>query len=151
MPGRIAGQLALLVVAAIVVTHVVVTVAFLLLRPELRRSDERPNALANRLVTVVHMVAAAPAEDRTDVVAAARRSASALHLTLLPSNEPNAPRRPAPRCRRSPACGRPWGRATASRPSTCPAAPCTCASPGRPACSSPPTCAPCRCRTRTRR
>jgi signal transduction histidine kinase len=91
VPGRIAGQLALLVVAAIVVTHVVVTVAFLLLRPELRRSDERPNALANRLVTVVHMVAAAPAEDRTDVVAAARRSASALHLTLLPSNEPNAP------------------------------------------------------------
>ncbi|MGX7708792.1 sensor histidine kinase [Methylobacterium sp. Gmos1] len=91
LPGRIAGQLALLVVAAIVVTHVVVTVAFLLLRPELRRSDERPSALANRLVTVVHMVAAAPAEDRADVVAAARHSASALHLTLLPANEPNAP------------------------------------------------------------
>ncbi|AWB19583.1 HAMP domain-containing protein [Methylobacterium currus] len=91
LPGRIAGQLALLVVAAIVVTHVVVTVAFLLLRPELRRSDERPSALANRLVTVVHMVAAAPAEDRADVVAAARHSASSLHLTLLPANEPNAP------------------------------------------------------------
>ncbi len=91
LTGRIAGQLALLVVAAIVVTHVVVTVAFLLLRPELRRSDERPSALANRLVTVVHMVAAAPPEDRADVVAAARHSASALHLTLLPANEPNAP------------------------------------------------------------
>ncbi len=61
LTGRIAGQLALLVVAAIVVTHVVVTVAFLLLRPELRRSEERPSALANRLVTVVHMVAAGPA------------------------------------------------------------------------------------------
>ncbi|KMO18764.1 sensor histidine kinase [Methylobacterium platani] len=91
LPGRIAGQLALLVVAAIVVTHVVVTVAFVLLRPELRRSDERPSALANRLVTVVHMVAAAPADDRADVVAAARHSASALHLTLLPADAPNAP------------------------------------------------------------
>ncbi|QRE76352.1 ATP-binding protein [Methylobacterium aquaticum] len=91
LTGRIAGQLALLVVAAIVVTHVVVTVAFLLLRPELRRSEERPSALANRLVTVVHMVAAAPPEDRADVVAAARHSASALHLTLLPANAPNAP------------------------------------------------------------
>ncbi|GJD63681.1 sensor histidine kinase [Methylobacterium frigidaeris] len=94
LPGRIAGQLALLVVAAIVVTHVVVTVAFILLRPELRRSDERPNALANRLVTVVHMVAAAPAEDRADVVAAARHSASALHLTLLPPDAPDAPATP---------------------------------------------------------
>ncbi|TGE02549.1 ATP-binding protein [Methylobacterium nonmethylotrophicum] len=91
LPKRIAGQLALLVVAAIVVTNLVVTVAFVLLRPELRRSDERPSALANRLVTVVHMVAAAPADDRADVVAAARHSASALHLTLLPSDTPNAP------------------------------------------------------------
>ncbi|GJD51145.1 Adaptive-response sensory-kinase SasA [Methylobacterium crusticola] len=101
LPRRIAGQLAVLVVAAIVVTHVVVTIAFVLLRPELRRSDEHPGALANRLVTVVHMIAAAPPEQRQVLVAAARRSASALHLTLLAPDAEAGPAvhpagRPAP-------------------------------------------------------
>ncbi len=131
LPGRIAGQLALLVVAAIVVTHVVVTVAFVLLRPELRRSDERPSALANRLVTVVHMVAAAPADDRADVVAAARHSASALHLTLLPADAPNAPVAPGADVPEITGLRAALAPPTASRRSTCPPAPCTCASPAR--------------------
>ncbi|MGY2050365.1 ATP-binding protein [Methylobacterium sp. JK268] len=81
---RIAGQIAILVVAAIVVTHVVVTVAFLLMRPDLRRLDEHPGALANRFALVVRMLAAASPGERGALAAAAGRGPTGLRFTVLP-------------------------------------------------------------------
>ncbi|MFE1597817.1 ATP-binding protein [Methylobacterium sp. ID0610] len=88
LPRRIAGQIAILVVAAIVVTHVVLTVAFLLIRPDLRRLEEHPGALANRLALVVRMLAATGPEDRAAVVAAAAQGPSGFRLTVLPREAP---------------------------------------------------------------
>ncbi|ACA15403.1 integral membrane sensor signal transduction histidine kinase [Methylobacterium sp. 4-46] len=81
---RIAGQIAILVVAAIVVTHVVLMVAFLLMRPELRRLEEHPGALANRLALVVRMLAAASPGERPAIAQAAGRGPTGLRLAVLP-------------------------------------------------------------------
>ncbi|GJD99806.1 ATP-binding protein [Methylobacterium isbiliense] len=83
LPRRIAGQIAVLVVAAIAATHVALTLAFLLLRPDIRRVEDRPGALANRLATVIRMVAAASPGERPALVAAAGQGASGPRFALL--------------------------------------------------------------------
>ncbi|ACL56372.1 ATP-binding protein [Methylobacterium nodulans] len=85
---RIAGQIAILVVAAIVVTHVVLTATLLLMRPDLRRLEEHPGALANRLALVVRMLAAASPGDRPAIATAAGRGPTGFRLTLLPEGTP---------------------------------------------------------------
>ncbi|KAB1072164.1 ATP-binding protein [Methylobacterium planeticum] len=61
-PRSVAGQIALLVVAAIVVAHAVATIAFVLLR-EPWRPDDHPGVAANRLATVTRLLdVASPAE-----------------------------------------------------------------------------------------
>ncbi|WP_407519793.1 ATP-binding protein [Methylobacterium oryzisoli] len=83
LPRRIAGQIAILVVAAIVATHVALTLAFLLLRPDIRRVEDRPGALANRLATVIRMVAAASPGERPALLAAAGQGSAGPRFALL--------------------------------------------------------------------
>ncbi len=96
LPRRIAGQITVLVVASIVGAHLLLVIPFLLLRPDARALDERPGASGNRLVALVHVIAAAPADQRPLLVAAAQRGVAAVDLALLPDDVPPPEPTPSP-------------------------------------------------------
>ena len=78
-PRSIGGQMALLVVAAIAVAHVVATLAFFLLH-EPWRPEERPGVLAGRLSTLARLLDATEPAQRPAVLAGAARSQPLLSL-----------------------------------------------------------------------
>ncbi|PIU07602.1 MULTISPECIES: ATP-binding protein [Methylobacterium] len=85
-PRSIAGQIALLVVAAIVVAHAVATVAFVLLR-EPWRPDDHPGVAANRLATVLRLAEAAPPAERPALIAHAGAALPSLRIRPWPAGE----------------------------------------------------------------
>ncbi|GEP07271.1 ATP-binding protein [Methylobacterium oxalidis] len=88
-PRSVAGQIALLVVAAIAVAHVVATVAFVLLR-EPWRPDDHPGVAANRLATVARLLDGAEPEERAALLRNAARSLPTLRLAPWDGNAPGA-------------------------------------------------------------
>ena len=83
-PRSVAGQIALLVVAAIVVAHAVATTAFVLLR-EPWRPDDHPGVAAGRLAIVARLLDGAAPQERAGLLANAARSVP--NLQLAPWNE----------------------------------------------------------------
>ncbi|WP_375453802.1 ATP-binding protein [uncultured Methylobacterium sp.] len=78
-PRSVAGQIALLVVAAIVVAHAVATTAFVLLR-EPWRPDDHPGVAAGRLAIIARLLDASPAQERGALLANAARAVPNLQL-----------------------------------------------------------------------
>lgn len=78
-PKKAAGQIALLVVAALLAAHVLAAVAVLALR-EPWRPDERPGVAAIRLATVARLLDAAEPDQRADILHAAARSLPTLRI-----------------------------------------------------------------------
>lgn len=72
-PRSAAGQIALLVVAAILAAHLVTTIAVVALR-EPWRADNRPGVAASRLATIARMLDTAEPKDRAALLANAARS-----------------------------------------------------------------------------
>ncbi|MHC2087100.1 ATP-binding protein [Methylobacterium sp. CM6244] len=93
-PRSIAGQIAMLSVAAIVVSHAVATLAFLMLR-EPWNPDNHPGVAATRLATIVRLLDAAPPGDRPRLLQDAARSLPGLQLEAAPG----LPETPAPNTR----------------------------------------------------
>ncbi|NEU13525.1 two-component sensor histidine kinase [Methylobacterium sp. BTF04] len=79
IPGSVAGQIALLIVAAIVVTHALATLAFFTLR-EPWRPDEHPGVAATRLSTLARLLDGAAPAERDALLANASRMLPTLHL-----------------------------------------------------------------------
>ncbi|MDR7037764.1 signal transduction histidine kinase [Methylobacterium sp. BE186] len=88
-PRSVAGQIALLVVAAIAVAHVVATLAFVLLR-EPWRPDDHPGVAANRLATVARLLDAAEPGERDALLRNAARSLPNLRIAPWDGNAPAA-------------------------------------------------------------
>ncbi|MCJ2131347.1 ATP-binding protein [Methylobacterium sp. E-045] len=89
-PRSIAGQIAMLSVAAIVVSHAVAALAFLLLR-EPWNPDNHPGVAATRLATIVRLLDAALPGDRLRLLQDAARSLPALQIETAPASpEPPA-------------------------------------------------------------
>lgn len=78
-PKSVAGQIALLVVAAIVATHAVAALALFALR-EPWRAEGRPGVAANRLAVIARMLDDTAPEGRDAILTAAQRSVPTLHL-----------------------------------------------------------------------
>ncbi len=78
-PRSIAGQIALLIVAAIAVAHVVATLAFVILR-EPWRPDDRPGVMVGRAATVARLLDASEPASRDALVAASARSLPTLEI-----------------------------------------------------------------------
>ncbi|WP_336486462.1 ATP-binding protein [Methylobacterium nigriterrae] len=78
-PRSVAGQIALLVVAAIVVAHAVATLAFVLLR-EPWRPDDHPGVAANRLATVTRLLDAAEPGERPAILRGAAGTLPTLRI-----------------------------------------------------------------------
>ena len=78
-PRSVAGQIALLVVAAIVVAHAVATTAFVLLR-EPWRPDDHPGVAAGRLAIVARLLDSASPQERDALLANAARSVPNLQI-----------------------------------------------------------------------
>lgn len=81
MPRSIAGQIAMLLVAAIVLTHLLVSLVFLFMGPPPWRYSDHPIASANRLAAILRLVEAAPDDRRRDIVALAKITEPALALS----------------------------------------------------------------------
>lgn len=79
LPASVGGQITLLVVAAILSAHVVVAIAFVLLR-EPWRDGNHPVAAATRLATVVRMLDRAEAGERDALLRAAARALPNLRI-----------------------------------------------------------------------
>ena len=88
-PKKAAGQIALLVVAALLAAHVLAAVAVLVLR-EPWRPDERPGVAATRLSTVARLLDAAEPEQREAIVRAAARSLPTLRIAPWDGEAPTA-------------------------------------------------------------
>ncbi|GJE17393.1 ATP-binding protein [Methylobacterium marchantiae] len=86
-PRSIAGQIAILSVAAIVVSHAVATLAFFLLR-EPWRPDNHPGVAATRLATIVRLLDVAAPEDRARLLQDAARSLPSLRIEPAPAETP---------------------------------------------------------------
>ncbi|TXN26209.1 ATP-binding protein [Methylobacterium sp. WL19] len=84
-PRSIAGQIAVLSVAAIVVSHAVATLAFFLLR-EPWNPDNHPGVAATRLATIVRLLDAAPPGDRLRLLQDAARSLPSLQIETAPAS-----------------------------------------------------------------
>ncbi|MEH3120142.1 MAG: ATP-binding protein [Methylorubrum populi] len=78
-PKKAAGQIALLVVAALLAAHVLAAVAVLALR-EPWRPDERPGVAATRLSTVARLLDAAEPGEREGLIRAAARGLPTLRI-----------------------------------------------------------------------
>lgn len=79
VPGSVAGQIALLIVAAIIVTHALATLAFFALR-EPWRPDAHPGVAATRLATVARLLDGAPPSERDAILANAARMLPTLRI-----------------------------------------------------------------------
>ncbi|HEV7438108.1 MAG TPA: ATP-binding protein [Methylobacterium sp.] len=78
-PRSVAGQIALLVVAAIVVAHAVATLAFVVLR-EPWRPDDHPGVAANRLATVARLLDVATPTERSALLRHAAQTLPGLRI-----------------------------------------------------------------------
>ncbi|MEZ5839265.1 MAG: ATP-binding protein [Hyphomicrobiales bacterium] len=87
LPRRISGQIALLLIAALTLTHIIFTVGFQL--SEARRDlTSAPHALVGAFITVARMVArTGDATERAQIVAATQATYPALELTLGPATD----------------------------------------------------------------
>ena len=88
-PKKAAGQIALLVVAALLAAHVLAAVMLLALR-EPWRPDERPGVAATRLSTVARLLDAAEPGEREGILRAAARSLPTLRLAPWDGETPPA-------------------------------------------------------------
>ncbi|MCE4224284.1 HAMP domain-containing protein [Methylobacterium sp. C25] len=78
-PKSVAGQIALLVVAAIVAAHAAAAVALVAMR-EPWRAEARPGVAANRLAIIARMLDEAVPAERGTILDAARRSVPSLQI-----------------------------------------------------------------------
>ena len=78
--GRISGQIAALVIASVVALHAIVTASFLLNRPDHPQMDRGPSPLA----TAVRLLGAAPADERSRLLADLARAFPSLGAEWLP-------------------------------------------------------------------
>lgn len=78
-PRKAAGQIALLVIAAILVADLAATFMLFALR-EPWRADGRPGVAANRLATIARLLDETEPQDRPALLAAAARSLPSLHV-----------------------------------------------------------------------
>ena len=88
-PRSVSGQIAALIVAAIVVTHAVATLAFFLLR-EPWRPDDHPGVAATRLATVSRLLDGAAPSERDNLLRNAARSLPSLRIEAGPVLQPSA-------------------------------------------------------------
>ncbi|WP_264050720.1 ATP-binding protein [Methylobacterium flocculans] len=88
-PSSVGGQIALLIVAAVVLTHALATLAFFTLR-EPWRPDDHPGVAATRLATVARLLDAAAAADRPTLLANAARMLPTLRLQAWDGSLPEA-------------------------------------------------------------
>jgi signal transduction histidine kinase len=94
LPQRIASQIALLVVTALVLAHLVVSLTFIFLNPRPGFS-EGPGAVVTRLVFAARLIdSAASPQARADIVRAAEASIRNLSFREQPVLEPRLPDRP---------------------------------------------------------
>jgi signal transduction histidine kinase len=89
-PKSAAGQIALLVVAAMLAAHVLATVAVLALR-EPWRAEGRPGVAATRLATVARLMDAAEPAEREAILRAGARSLPTLRLAPWDASWDGAP------------------------------------------------------------
>lgn len=88
MPGHISGQIAIIIVVSVLLIHVVLTAAFFL-----TRRGPPPQAAADRLATLIELIAASPAPARAALVARINNTFPRFDLALADS-APDAPSRP---------------------------------------------------------
>ncbi|BAU92663.1 integral membrane sensor signal transduction histidine kinase [Methylorubrum populi] len=88
-PKKAAGQIALLVVAALLAAHVLAAVMLLALR-EPWRPDERPGVAATRLSTVARLLDAAEPGEREGILRAAARGLPTLRIAPWDGETPPA-------------------------------------------------------------
>ena len=88
-PKKAAGQIALLVVAALLAAHVLAAVMLLALR-EPWRPDERPGVAATRLSTVARLLDAAEPGERDGILRAAARGLPTLRIAPWDGAAPSA-------------------------------------------------------------
>lgn len=86
-PGSVAGQIALLIVAAMVVTHAVATLAFFTLR-EPWRPDDHPGVAATRIATLARLLDATAPPERDALLRAAARTLPTLRIASWPASAP---------------------------------------------------------------
>jgi signal transduction histidine kinase len=79
VPSSVAGQIALLIVAAVVLAHALATLAFFTLR-EPWRPDDHPGVAATRIATVTRLLDGASPADRPALLANAARMLPTLRL-----------------------------------------------------------------------
>lgn len=79
---RISGQLAALVVASLLAIHVIITVAFLLGRPDGR---PMPGADTGQLISLIQLIGAVDAAERLRIVADVSRAFPALNIEMAPA------------------------------------------------------------------
>jgi len=77
MPNRISGQIAIIIIASLVVIHMVLTAAFFLTRP-----DHRPDRPPDQLVTLIELIDASPADSRARLVSDIAHAFPNLELAL---------------------------------------------------------------------
>ena len=88
-PKKAAGQIALLVVAALLAAHVLAAVTLLALR-EPWRPDERPGVAATRLSTVARLLDAAEPAERDGLLRAAAQGLPTLRIASWDGTAPSA-------------------------------------------------------------
>jgi signal transduction histidine kinase len=80
MPSRISGQIAIVIVASLIVIHLVLTASFFLTRP-----DRRPDRPQDQLVTLIELIDASPADSRARLVSEITNAFPGLGLALTDS------------------------------------------------------------------
>ncbi len=86
-PGSVAGQIALLIVAAMLVTHAVATLAFFTLR-EPWRPDDHPGVAATRIATLARLLDASAPNERDALLRGAARTLPTLRIAPWPAAAP---------------------------------------------------------------
>jgi signal transduction histidine kinase len=81
MPNRISGQIAIIIIASLVVIHTILTATFLMLRPD-HRSEPPPDQIA----TLVALIDATPRDRRAALVADVARAFPDLAIQLAASS-----------------------------------------------------------------
>ena len=79
-PNRISGQIAMIMVASVIVIHFMLAALFFISRPE-----HPPDRLPEQLVTLVHLIEATPAAARPELMANAASAFPNFDLTMTPS------------------------------------------------------------------
>lgn len=110
LPGGIGSHLAALILVSVVALHLLVTIAFITLRPE--EPGTGPGETTGRIEAVVRLLDAAAPAERTNLLALAQASFPDLALSLAATPPAAMPRPPGPA---EPPFGGPFSRALAPR------------------------------------